>query len=422
MATQTGSIDLKAAKKAHDDAEKKATNFITEIGNSGIAVHDENDANNYIKIDGDSIDIYQEDSGEAVKVAEFDADGVDVFKNGVSVSSFGETVRIGKDGNSRVVIDDLKTRFYTHAMTMAGGLYMNEQTQAKQMSTSLSVDDSETVATIAIPSDASVTSGRPIVLNVSGNITRNENTQTGYNGRGTFTLSNFNLTDSASYTFVTVNTSDGKQAELALTIRNDYRYEGGEWISDGYKVEICFVDYEGSGEGMVYIQDNTVHSGKITATLSASLTYYGAVEGEKWFFGETDSEALAEAPVKATTFFNEPIIHIGKYYDATSSTSASTAKKKFVPEDEDYEIRVGVYLRVKFTYALTTSSVSLYANGESSSNAIPVYNNGAAASASNGNWSSGETVIFRYDGEHWNIVHAGDDIDNDLHEAILALG
>jgi len=39
MATQTGSIDLKSAKKAHDDAEKVATNYLS-VDNTGIMVYD----------------------------------------------------------------------------------------------------------------------------------------------------------------------------------------------------------------------------------------------------------------------------------------------------------------------------------------------------------------------------------------------
>lgn len=39
MATQTGSIDLKAQKQAHDDAEKKATNYLTDVTSDGVFVH-----------------------------------------------------------------------------------------------------------------------------------------------------------------------------------------------------------------------------------------------------------------------------------------------------------------------------------------------------------------------------------------------
>ena len=90
MATQTGSIDLKAAKNAHDEAEKVATNYVSDISN-GILVHPENDQQNGVKI----------------------TNKVDILRSNVSVMAIGETntttgndvVRIGKSGETRAEID-----------------------------------------------------------------------------------------------------------------------------------------------------------------------------------------------------------------------------------------------------------------------------------------------------------------------------
>lgn len=76
MATQTGSIDLKAAKNAHDDASK----YITKIDDSGIKVHSYNDTTQ------------QADTSNYAKI---NASGLEVVNNGKSVASYGSSARIG---------------------------------------------------------------------------------------------------------------------------------------------------------------------------------------------------------------------------------------------------------------------------------------------------------------------------------------
>lgn len=91
MATQTGSIDLKAAKKAHDDAEKVATNYVADISN-GILVHPDNDNTNGVKI----------------------TDKVEVIRNSASVAEFGTSARIGENasGKSRTEIGTAGMQIY----------------------------------------------------------------------------------------------------------------------------------------------------------------------------------------------------------------------------------------------------------------------------------------------------------------------
>lgn len=91
MATQTGSIDLKAAKKAHDDAEKVATNYVADISN-GILVHPDNDNTNGVKI----------------------TNVVEVIRNSASVAEFGTSARIGENasGKSRTEIGTAGMQIY----------------------------------------------------------------------------------------------------------------------------------------------------------------------------------------------------------------------------------------------------------------------------------------------------------------------
>ena len=76
--------------------------YITAIGNDGIKVHPYNitvgqaDTNNYVKIDSDSIEIWQKPEGASasIKVAEFDAGNIQIG------SMAGYHVDIGSSGMS----------------------------------------------------------------------------------------------------------------------------------------------------------------------------------------------------------------------------------------------------------------------------------------------------------------------------------
>lgn len=98
MATQTGSYDFKAAKAAHDEAAKTASDYITEITNDGIMVHAE----------GEGPDDTQTPTGWHISnVLEFIRQGVSRFWIGLKNSGDATpTVRIGKDsGESRMELD-----------------------------------------------------------------------------------------------------------------------------------------------------------------------------------------------------------------------------------------------------------------------------------------------------------------------------
>lgn len=80
MATQTGSIDLAAARAAAGTA----TTYITDFGDDGITVHPEGETDSYSRID---------------------ADGMEVVADGTSVAQFGATARIGAASDVHVSID-----------------------------------------------------------------------------------------------------------------------------------------------------------------------------------------------------------------------------------------------------------------------------------------------------------------------------
>lgn len=89
-------VDVNAGALAlANDASKVSTNYITKIDESGIKVHAENNVDsNYAKID---------------------ANGMEVYKGGTSVASYGDTARIGKpttsnEGNVYVDSDSVDIR------------------------------------------------------------------------------------------------------------------------------------------------------------------------------------------------------------------------------------------------------------------------------------------------------------------------
>lgn len=80
MATQTGSYDFKAAKAAHDDAAKTASDYITEITDEGIKVS----PNGLKNVDWSQIT----------------PNGMEIYKTAESVAKFGQETRIGSEAYS----------------------------------------------------------------------------------------------------------------------------------------------------------------------------------------------------------------------------------------------------------------------------------------------------------------------------------
>lgn len=74
------------------EAATTATNYITDIGNSGIKVHAEGDTVNYTQIDGD---------------------GMKIYKGGNSVASFGDEITLGRQtsGFGRLTVTSSSMRF-----------------------------------------------------------------------------------------------------------------------------------------------------------------------------------------------------------------------------------------------------------------------------------------------------------------------
>lgn len=102
MATQTGSIDLKAAKKAHDDAAKVATNYLSFGQNTGLDVG-ASGLSSKVNIKADGVRIYDENGNIGNYVS---SGGMGVYQDGKEIASFGSEMRLGSlnDANN-VVID-----------------------------------------------------------------------------------------------------------------------------------------------------------------------------------------------------------------------------------------------------------------------------------------------------------------------------
>lgn len=88
-AATTADLANKADTSDVEDAAKTATNYISTITGGGISVHDENDDDNYAKID---------------------ANGLDVYRDATSVAQFGATSRIGELANKTPHIE-MNNRF-----------------------------------------------------------------------------------------------------------------------------------------------------------------------------------------------------------------------------------------------------------------------------------------------------------------------
>ena len=95
MATQSGTYDFKGQKDAHDDAAKKATDYLTTVDSTGLMVHPSSDSTTGWKI----------------------SSAIELLKSGVSYLKMwldGSTpkVRIGKSDAANVLISSSSTKFH----------------------------------------------------------------------------------------------------------------------------------------------------------------------------------------------------------------------------------------------------------------------------------------------------------------------
>lgn len=111
MGIQTGSIDLKAAKKAHEDASK----YITKLNDSGIKVHPYNDTNhvvdlnNYVGITSAEVSIVSNGT-QRVSV---DEDGLYIKDElGKTIAQYGDDAIIGNTDDFHIKIDGEEIGFY----------------------------------------------------------------------------------------------------------------------------------------------------------------------------------------------------------------------------------------------------------------------------------------------------------------------
>lgn len=128
--TETGTIDLKAQKEAHDEAisaassdatskanaaAKTATNYIT-ADSTGITVRMSQNATTYQRLTASESTWYV--SGK--KRSSVDGNGLKVYVGNagseVEVATFGDTVRLGKSGEGNVYIDSRGLSVYTDSI------------------------------------------------------------------------------------------------------------------------------------------------------------------------------------------------------------------------------------------------------------------------------------------------------------------
>lgn len=88
MSTQTGSYNLKAAKNAHDEAKKVATDYLTDVDSAGVFVHPEGDSTTGWRI----------------------SDAIELLKSGASymkawIDNNVPKIRIGEADRTNAVID-----------------------------------------------------------------------------------------------------------------------------------------------------------------------------------------------------------------------------------------------------------------------------------------------------------------------------
>ena len=95
MPSQTGSLDLSTQKKAHDDAAKNATNYVSEL-NNGVFVHASGTP-------GDPTD----PDAKGVRIT----DVIEIIRLGSAALKIGETIMIGS-GQDKLIIGDEKIDFH----------------------------------------------------------------------------------------------------------------------------------------------------------------------------------------------------------------------------------------------------------------------------------------------------------------------
>ena len=116
-----------------------------------------------------------------------------------------------------------------------------------------------------------------------------------------------------------------------------------------------------------------------------------------------------------TADMSNPALDIETY--GTSSTASGTVTKVVSTNNRDFKRLSGAYVVVTFTNA-NTGTVSLNVDGTGSR---PAYYNGARINAINGNFQSGDTVVFMYDGTYYQRLDTDTD-DTSILKGLAKLG
>lgn len=116
-----------------------------------------------------------------------------------------------------------------------------------------------------------------------------------------------------------------------------------------------------------------------------------------------------------TADMSNPALDIETY--GTSSTASRTVIKVISTNNGDFERISGAYVVVTFANA-NTGIVSLDVDG---TGPRPAYYNGARINAINGNFQSGDTVVFMYDGTYYHRLDTDTD-DTSILKGLAKLG
>ena len=196
---------------ALEDAEKVATNYVTDITDNGITVHPKRSD-------------YATNGGRAV----IDADGLTIYLGSDNVASYGASARIGKSNSDRVTVDS------TNGITIYKGNSKKLQTTANGIDV-YGNDGTTSVASFGSTARlGSISSGNYLVMNANGLNLYNELDGTNYSSRigpssvsllgGDFTIASSIEGGTASTNYDTVlseNYSSSVKTVLTLRVIKD---------------------------------------------------------------------------------------------------------------------------------------------------------------------------------------------------------
>lgn len=423
------------------DASTKATSYITNIDEGGISIHPAGDEDNKIRITSEGTEIYQ---------------------GGNSVAQYGATARIGKEGNSRFLInsnsleaydDENKLYFsvsdeglqYGNNITVASTDYANSvagdaETNAKEYAKSYTdsaieeynpdltnyvTKDSQILKDLQSQIDGAIDTwyfeGNPTLNNEPAvNWGTNEqkeahlrdlyfNTLNGHTFRWAFENNEYkwiliedtDATKALADAATAQDTADGKRRIFVNQPTDAEAYDIGDlWVNATY--------------GNIYT--NEVLRCQTSKSKGEAFNINHWIKASKY---TDDSNLISYQEEVRTTYetidnvnalegritqsVGKLAVKVAGMY-AISNTASDIANKNAtitpaLSNDEVWELTKGTTITVKFTEANTTTSPTLNINN-TGARSIRTYN-GNSLSEEEYKWKAGDTFTFVYDETNW---------------------